>query len=96
VFEGFSGKSIEACPSNPGHEAGGKTGERRSSFLCCGIWFVHFDMTPEIYWDIIKTTGVVRMVSSGGEPVPAKGRRGVSSLMISTGQTATGRRTRLM
>jgi transcription antitermination factor NusG len=56
--------------------------------LLPGYVFVHFDMTPEVYWDIIKTTGVVRMVSFRGEPVPARDEE-VASLMILDGTDRT-------
>jgi len=45
-------------------------------------------MSPEVYWDIIKTTGVVRMVSFRGEPVPARDEE-VASLMILDGTDRT-------
>jgi len=41
-----------------------------------------------VYWDIIKTTGVVRMVSFRGEPVPARDEE-VASLMILDGTDRT-------
>jgi transcription antitermination factor NusG len=56
--------------------------------LLPGYVFVHFDMNPEVYWDIIKTTGVVRMVSFRGEPVPARDEE-VASLMILDGTDRT-------
>src|SRR4030043_2036477 len=89
VFEGFSGQSIEAFV--PRIQVMSRRKDRRKKILIPllpGYVFVHFDMTPEIYWDIIKTTGVVRMVSFRGEPVPARDEE-VSSLMILDGTDRT-------
>jgi transcriptional antiterminator NusG len=89
VFEGFSGKSIEAFV--PKIQVMSRRKDRRKKILIPllpGYVFVHFDMTPEVYWDIIKTTGVVRMVSFHGEPVPARDEE-VASLMILDGTDRT-------
>jgi transcription antitermination factor NusG len=89
VFEGFSGKSIEAFV--PKIQVMSRRKDRRKKILIPllpGYVFVHFDMTPEVYWDIIKTTGVVRMVSFRGEPVPARDEE-VASLMILDGTDRT-------
>lgn len=89
VFEGFSGKSIEAFV--PKIQVMSRRKDRRKKIfipLLPGYVFVHFDMTPEVYWDIIKTTGVVRMVSFHGEPVPARDEE-VASLMILDGTDRT-------
>jgi transcriptional antiterminator NusG len=89
VFEGFSGKSIEAFV--PKIQVMSRRKDRRKKILIPllpGYVFVHFDMTPEAYWDIIKTTGVVRMVSFRGEPVPARDEE-VASLMILDGTDRT-------
>jgi transcription antitermination factor NusG len=89
VFEGFSGKSIEAFV--PKIQVISRRKDRRKKILIPllpGYVFVHFDMTPEVYWDIIKTTGVVRMVSFRGEPVPARDEE-VASLMILDGTDRT-------
>jgi transcription antitermination factor NusG len=89
VFDGFSGKSIEAFV--PRIQVMSRRKDRRKKILIPllpGYVFVHFDMTPEVYWDIIKTTGVVRMVSFRGEPVPAKDEE-VASLMILDGTDRT-------
>ena len=89
VFGGFSGKSIEAFV--PKIQVMSRRKDRRKKILIPllpGYVFVHFDMTPEVYWDIIKTTGVVRMVSFRGEPVPAKDEE-VASLMILDGTDRT-------
>jgi transcription antitermination factor NusG len=89
VFDGFSGKSIEAFV--PKIQVMSRRKDRRKKILIPllpGYVFVHFDMTPEVYWDIIKTTGVVRMVSFRGEPVPARDEE-VASLMILDGTDRT-------
>jgi len=89
VLEGFSGKSIEAFV--PRIQVMSKRKDRRKKILTPllpGYAFVHFDMNPEIYWDIIKTTGVVRMVSFRGTPIPAKDEE-MSSLMILDGTDRT-------
>ena len=89
VFEGFSGKSIEAFV--PKIQVMSRRKDRRKKILIPllpGYVFVHFDMTPEVYWDIIKTTGVVRMVSFRGEPAPAREEE-VASLMILDGTDRT-------
>ena len=56
--------------------------------LIPGYIFVHFDMNPIAYWDIIKTIGVVRMVGFEGKPVPARDEE-ISSLMILDGTDRT-------
>jgi len=89
VFEGFAGKSIEAFV--PRIQVMSRRKDRRKKILAPllpGYVFVHFDMNPEIYWDIIKTTGVVRMVSFRGNPVPARDEE-VNSLMILDGTDRT-------
>jgi transcriptional antiterminator NusG len=37
-----------------------------------GYVFVHSDLNPDQYWDIIKTYGVVRIIGIRGKPVPVK------------------------
>jgi transcription antitermination factor NusG len=89
VFEGCSNKSIEAFV--PRIQVMSRRKDRRKKILIPllpGYVFVHFDMTPEVYWDIIKTTGVVRMVSFRGQPVPARDEE-MSSLMILDGTDRT-------
>src|SRR5512136_1338454 len=89
VYDGILGKSIEVFL--PRIQVMSRRKDRRKKILIPllpGYVFVHFDMTPEIYWDIIKTTGVVRMVSFRGEPVPARDEE-VASLMILDGTDRT-------
>jgi transcriptional antiterminator NusG len=89
VFDGITGKSIETFL--PKIQVMSRRKDRRKKIyipLFPGYVFVHFDMNPEAYWDIIKTIGVVRMVSFQGKPVPAKDEE-VASLMILDGTDRT-------
>jgi transcription termination/antitermination protein NusG len=91
VFEGFSGKSIEAFVPRIQIQIMSRRKDRRKKILIPllpGYVFVHFDMNPELYWDIVKTTGVVRMVSFRGKPVPARDEE-MASLMILDGTDRT-------
>jgi transcription elongation factor/antiterminator RfaH len=56
--------------------------------LLPGYVFVHFQMSPESYWNIIKTVGVVRIVGFEGKPVPANEEE-INSLMILNGTDRT-------
>jgi transcription termination/antitermination protein NusG len=89
VYAGISGKSIEAFL--PRMQVMSRRKDRHKKIyvpLLPGYVFVRFDMEPETYWDIIKTTGVVRMVSFRGEPAPANDEE-VASLMILDGTDKT-------
>lgn len=89
VHAGISGKSIEVFL--PKIQVMSRRKDRHKKILVPlipGYVFVHFGMEPETYWDIIKTTGVVRMVSFRGEPVPANDEE-VASLMILDGTDRT-------
>jgi transcriptional antiterminator NusG len=89
VFDGFTAKSIESFL--PKIQVMSRRKDRRKKIyipLLPGYVFVRFDMAPEVYWDIIKTTGVVRMVSFRGKPVPAKDEE-VASLMVLDGTDRT-------
>jgi transcription termination/antitermination protein NusG len=89
VYDGISGKSIEAFL--PKIQVMSKRKDRRKKILIPllpGYVFVHFDMNPEVYWDIIKTVGVVRMIGFEGKPVPVKEDE-VSALMILNGTDRT-------
>lgn len=89
VYVGISGKSIEAFL--PQVQVISRRKDRHKKIyvpLLPGYVFVRFDMEPETYWDIIKTTGVVRMVSFRGGPVPANDEE-VASLMILDGTDRT-------
>ena len=89
VFNGISGKSIEVFL--PKLQVMSRRKDRRKKILIPllpGYVFVRFDMDPEIYWDIVKTTGVVRMIGFEGKPVPA-GEEEIQSLMILDGTDRT-------
>jgi transcription termination/antitermination protein NusG len=89
VYSGISGKAIEAFL--PKVQMISRRKDRHSKILVPlipGYVFVRFDMEPETYWDIIKTTGVVRMVSFRGKPAPADDAE-VASLMILDGTDRT-------
>ena len=89
VHDGISGKSIEVFL--PKLQVMSKRKDRRKKILIPllpGYVFVRFDMDPEIYWDILKTVGVVRMIGFEGKPVPAKEEE-ISSLMILNGTDRT-------
>ena len=89
VYDGFAGKSIEAFL--PKIQVMSRRKDRRKKILVPllpGYVFVRFDMKTKTYWDVIKTTGVVRVVSFRGEPVPASDEE-VASLMILDGTDRT-------
>ena len=89
VYDGFCGKSIETFL--PKVQKMSRRKDRRKKILVPlipGYIFVHFDMNPIAYWDIIKTVGVVRMVGFEGKPVPASEEE-ISSLMILDGTDRT-------
>ncbi|MCJ7596689.1 MAG: UpxY family transcription antiterminator [Desulfobacterales bacterium] len=89
VYDGFAGKSIEAFL--PKIQVMSRRKDRRKKILVPllpGYVLVHFDMKPETYWDIIKTAGVVRVVSFRDKPVPANDEE-VASLMILDGTDRT-------
>lgn len=56
--------------------------------LLPGYLFVHTDMNPYQYWDIIKTYGVVRVIGIEGKPVPVKDEE-IVSLRILDGTDRT-------
>ena len=89
VYDGFCSKSIETFL--PKVQVMSRRKDRRKKILIPllpGYVFVHTDLKPEQYWDIIKTVGVVRMVGFEGNPVPANDRE-ISSLMILNGTDHT-------
>jgi transcription antitermination factor NusG len=89
VYDGFCGKSIETFL--PRIEVMSRRKDRRKKILVPllpGYVFVHFDLDPKEYWEIIKTVGVVRMVGFKGQPVPAQDEE-ISSLMILDGTDRT-------
>jgi transcription termination/antitermination protein NusG len=89
VFEGISGKSVEAFL--PKIQVMSRRKDRRKKIfipLLPGYVFVRFEMEPETYWEIIKTIGVVRMIGFMGKPVCAKDEE-IESLMILNGTDRT-------
>jgi transcriptional antiterminator NusG len=89
VFNGLRGKSIETFL--PKIQVMSRRKDRRQKILVplipCYV-FVQYDLDPEIYWDIIKTVGVVRMVGFEGKPTPAREEE-IQSLMIMDGTDRT-------
>ena len=89
VYDGLCAKSIEVFL--PKAQVMSRRKDRRKKILVPllpGYIFVHMDMAPEHYWDVIKTVGVVRMVGFEGRPVPADEEE-VRSLMILDGTDRT-------
>ena len=89
VHDGLCGKSIEAFL--PRVEVMSRRKDRRKKILVPilpGYVFVQTDLEPEAYYNIIKTIGVVRMVSFEGKPVPAREEE-IVALMILNGTDRT-------
>ncbi len=89
VYEGLRGKELEAfCPRI---QVMSRRRDRRLKILVPmlpGYVFVRTDLDPEEYWRIIRTVGIVRMVSFKGQPVPAQEEE-IESLMILDGTDRT-------
>ena len=91
VFHGLERKTIETFL--PRVEVMSRRKDRRKRILVPllpGYLFVHTDMNPNQYWDIIKTYGVVRVIGIEGKPVPVKDEE-VVSLRILDGTDRTVR-----
>lgn len=89
VFDGLRGKSIETFL--PKIQVMSRRKDRRKKILVPllpGYVFVQYDLDPEVYWDIIKTVGVVRMIGFEGKPMPARDEE-IQSLMILDGTDRT-------
>ncbi len=89
VFDGFRSKSLETFL--PKIQVMSRRKDRRKKILVPllpGYVFVQYDLNPEIYWDIVKTVGVVRMVGFEGKPTPAREEE-IQSLMILDGTNRT-------
>ncbi len=89
VFDGFCGKSVEAFL--PRCQVMSRRRDRRKKILVPllpGYVFVRTDLNSSEYLDILKTVGVVRMVSFKGKPVPAKDEE-IDSLTILDGTDRT-------
>jgi len=91
VFRGLRRKSIEAFL--PKVEVMSRRKDRRKRILVPllpGYVFVHTDLDPCHYWDIIKTFGVVRIIGVKGKPVPVKEEE-IASLQVLDGTDRTVR-----
>ena len=89
VYDGLRGKSIEAFL--PRLQVMSRRKDRHKKLLVPmlpGYVFVHSDLHPEEHLRIIKTVGIVRMVSFKAKPVPANEEE-ISSLMILDGTDRT-------
>ncbi|MFO7785002.1 MAG: UpxY family transcription antiterminator [Desulfatiglandales bacterium] len=89
VYNGLRGKSLEAFL--PRVQVMSRRKDRSKKILIPllpGYVFVQSDMDPHRYWEIIKTTGVVRIVAFKGRPVPANDQE-IDSLMILDGTDRT-------
>jgi transcriptional antiterminator NusG len=89
VFDGLSGKSLDAFL--PRIQVMSRRKDRRKKILVPlipGYVFVRSLLVPEEYHQIIKTVGVVRMISFKGRPVPANDQE-IASLMILDGTDRT-------
>jgi transcriptional antiterminator NusG len=91
VLKGLRNKMIETFL--PRMQVMSRRKDRRKKILVPllpGYIFVHSDMNPYQYWDIIKTYGVVRVIGIEGKPVPVKDKE-ISSLRILDGTDRTVR-----
>lgn len=89
VNNGLRGKAIETFL--PRVQVMSRRKDRRKKILIPllpGYVFVQADLEPYLYWEIIKTVGVVRMVAFKGRPVPASDQE-IESLMILNGTDRT-------
>ena len=89
VYDGLCGKSLEAFL--PKVQVMSRRKDRRKKILVPlipGYVFVRSPLDAEEYHRIIKTVGVVRIVSVKGRPVPADDQE-ISSLMILDGTDRT-------
>ncbi len=89
VFDGLRGKELEAFL--PRVQVMSRRKDRRQKILIPmipGYVFVRSILTPEAYYPIIKTVGVVRMIGVQGKPVPANTDE-IEALMILDGTDRT-------
>lgn len=89
VYTGLRAKSLEAFL--PRIQVMSRRKDRRKKILVPlipGYVFVRSDLAPEEYYRIIKTVGVVRMISFKGKPIPADDRE-INSLMVLDGTDRT-------
>jgi transcription antitermination factor NusG len=96
VYDGLRGKSIETFL--PLVQVMSRRKDRRKKIfvpMLPGYVFVHTQLQPEEYYPIIKTAGVVRMVSFKGKPAPANEAE-IANLMILDGTDRTVQNRRFM
>jgi len=89
VFDGLRGKDFEAFL--PRVQVMSRRKDRRQKILVPmipGYVFVRSILTPDDYYPIIQTVGVVRMIGVQGKPVPAK-KDEIDGLMILDGTDRT-------
>jgi len=89
VFDGLSGKSIEAFL--PRVQVMSRRKDRRQKIyipMLPGYVFVRSSLSPDLHLEILKTPGVVNMVGFKGRPVPAKEEE-IGSLMVLDGTDRT-------
>ncbi|MBN2059284.1 MAG: UpxY family transcription antiterminator [Deltaproteobacteria bacterium] len=89
VHDGILGKSIEVFL--PRIQVMSRRKDRRKKILIPmipGYVFVNTNLHPEEHLSILKTPGVVRMVSFQGQPAPANDQE-IASLMILDGTDRT-------
>ncbi len=89
VFDALHGKGMEAFL--PRLQVMSRRKDRRKKIhvpMLPGYVFVRSILTPEDYYPIIKTVGVVRIVNFKGTPVPANDEE-IASLMILDGTDRT-------
>jgi len=91
VFKGLRKKSIEAFL--PKIQVMSRRKDRRKRILVPllpGYVFVHTDLNPYHYADIIRTYGVVRLIGFEGKPIPVRDEE-ILSLQILNGTDRTVR-----
>ncbi len=89
VFEALQGKSIETFL--PRVQVMSRRKDRRKKLLVPllpGYIFVRSDLNPEEHLQILKTVGIVRLISFKGKPVPANEEE-ISSLKVLDGTDRT-------
>jgi transcription termination/antitermination protein NusG len=89
VYDALQGKSIETLL--PRIQVMSRRKDRRKKILVPmipGYVFVRSDLRPEEHLQILKTTGIVRMVGFEGKPVPANDEE-IAALTILDGTDLT-------
>jgi transcriptional antiterminator NusG len=89
VYDGLCGKSLDAFL--PKIQVMSRRKDRRKKIfvpMLPGYVFVHSELQADEHLQILKTVGVVRMISFKGRPVPANEDE-ISSLMILDGTDRT-------